>query len=233
MRKVVRRGAHRTAAPEEPPQPGPITSLREHPRRRGRYSVEIGGVALGALSVESISELGLRAGLMVDESLLPRLLSAARAVACYDKALDALARRARSRADLERWLRARDFTADEVTPALDKLAELGLLDDLAFARGYAQSRTVGRGFGRRRVAAELARKGVSRAVVDEVLAELSETLEQGEPDAMAAAAEKRAKSLSSLAPEVAQRRLMGWLVRRGYDMRAASETARRLFPRQR
>lgn len=216
--------------PASPPAPGPVTALRENPRRAGRYVVEVAGDPIGPVSAEVIAELGLRIGRVLDEPMLTRLIAAARAVECYDKALDALARRSRPRVDLGRWLRLRDFSAAEIEPALDKLTDLGLLDDHAFARGFAQSRIVGRGFGRRRVAAELARRGVDRAVVDEVLAELSAQLDQSEPEAMMKAAEKRARSLGKLEPAVAQRRLYGWLVRRGYDSREALDMARRLFP---
>lgn len=221
---------HNPLTPASPPEPGPVTALRENPRRAGRYVVEVAGDPIGAVSAELIAELGLHIDRMLDEPMLTRLIAAARGVECYDKALDALARRSRPRVDLGRWLRLRDFSPAEIEPALDKLTALGLLDDHAYARGFAHSRTVGRGFGRRRVAAELARRGVDRAIVDEVLAELSEQLDQSEPEAMAEAAKKRARSLEKLEPAVAQRRLYAWLVRRGYDSRGALELARRLFP---
>ncbi len=227
----VRRTRHQPPREERPaPAPGPVTALRENPRRAGRYVVDVAGEPVGPVTAEIIGELGIRMGRVLDDAMLARLLAAARGVACYDKALDALARRSRSRADLGRWLRLRDFTEAEIEPVLDKLTELGLLDDHAFARGFAQSRTVGRGFGRRRVAAELARRGVARETVDEVLSELSDSLDVTEPEAMAKAAEKRARSLEKLEPAVAQRRLFGWLVRRGYDSREAMDLARRIFP---
>jgi regulatory protein len=225
------RGAAREEAP--PPVPGPVTAVREHRKHAGRYVVEIAGRAVGAYSAEAIAELGLRVGVDVDAALLPRVMAAGRFVACYDKATEALARRARSRADLERWLRAREFADTEIEPVMERLVSFGLLDDFAFARGFARSRATSRGHGRRRIAAELGRKGVPRAVVDAVLSELSEDLDATEPEAMEAAAAKRAKALGSLEPVVAQRRLFGWLVRRGYDGRAASEVARRLFPASR
>lgn len=213
-----------------PPAPGPVTAVREHRRHAGRYIVEVSGTVLGAYSAEALAELGLCVGLQVDDALLARATSSARMVACHDKAMEALARRARSRADLERWLRDREFTAAEMEPALSRLLELGVLDDLAFARGFARSRSTGRGHGRRRIASELMRKGVARSVIDSVIAELAEELDRTEPEAMEAAASKRAKALGSLEPAVAQRRLWGWLVRRGYDSRSALEISRRLFP---
>lgn len=218
---------------EEPLAPGAVTAVREHRRHEGRYNVEIGGRAAGAFSAEAIAELGLRVGVVVDADALPRVLAAGRFVACYDKATEALARRARSRVELERWLRDREFSPAEIEPAVERLIALRLLDDHAFATAFARSRATGRGHGRRRIAAELSRKGVPREVVDAVLADLAEDLDRTEPEAMEAAATRRARSLQRLEQAVAQRRLFGWLVRRGYDGRAAIGVARKLFPASR
>ena len=221
------------------PSVGLVTALREHPRRAGRHVVEIDGVPVGPVSAEVVGELGIRMGCAVDDAMIARLMAAARAVACYDRALDALARRSRSRVDLGRWLRARDYRAVEIEPTLDRLTALGLLDDLAFARGYAHARTVGRGYGVRRVAAELAHQGVARPIVDEVLRELREVAggSEGydEHDALVAAAEKRFRSLqkSGLDPRVAQRRLFAWLVRRGFAPGDSAQVSRRLTARLR
>lgn len=207
-----------------------ITALREHPRRAGRYVLELDGRAFGALSVERIADHALAVGGMVDVALRARLERAVREVACYDKALDTLARRARSAADLARWLREKEFTPEEIAPAIDRLTALGLLDDLAYARGFARTRLgAGRGYGPRRVAIELGRKGVARSTVDAVLRELAE--EEGGGDERSAAlavAQRRARGMGQLSPEVRQRRLYGFLVRRGFAMGIAAEVARRL-----
>ena len=125
--------------------------------------------------------------------------------------------------------------------ALDRLTALGLLDDLAFARAFARSRASGKGFGPRRVVAELGRKGVARPVIDQVMRELESAADEESEGALSAperevatvraAAEKRLRSLSRLEPEVARRRLTGWLVRRGFGVGVASRVARELLPR--
>jgi len=217
----------------EPAAPSPdarITALREHPRRAGRYVMDLDGTPFGALSVERIAEYGLAVGRLVDATLRGKLARAVREVACYDKALDTLARRARSAADLARWLKEKEFTPEEIEPAIERLTTLGLLDDLAYARGFARTRLgAGRGFGPRRVAMELGRKGVAREVVESVLRELAEEEGGGdERDAAEAVAVRRVRGMGKLAPEVRQRRLYGFLVRRGFAMGLSAEIARRL-----
>ena len=197
--------------------PSRVTALLEHPRRAGRYFVELDGERLGAVSLEVIAELGLAVGKAVDLTSRATLEAGVRAVECYDKALAALARRSRSRADLGRWLKQREFTEQEVAPALEKLAALGLLNDLEFARGFARSRLQGNGFGPRRVAAELSRRGVSRELVTQVLAEATEELGTSELETATALLEKRARSVAHLPPETARRRLHGYLARRGFS----------------
>ncbi len=216
-----------------------VKALREHPRRAGRYVVELVGELggpeagsdprrVGPVDAATIGDLEIRVGSEVAPATLESLRAAARGVACYDKALDALARRARSEADLARWLRQREFTAAEIGPAIEKLTALGLLNDLEFARGFARSRmAAGRGFGPRRVAAELARRGVGRAVVDAVLAELGAEGDMEPAAQLDALVERRMKALRGHDQAVAQRRVRAWLARRGFGLAAIQDAMRR------
>lgn len=206
-----------------------VTALREHPRRAGRYVVDVDSEAVGAVSVELIAELKLKAGAAIDADVQARLSAGVRAVACYDKALDALARRARSRVELGRWLKQKEFTATEIEPALEKLEALGLLNDLEFARGFARSRlSAARGFGPRRVVAELARKGVSRQLADEVIAELTQGEEAAGLASLEDVAARKLRSMPGLEREVQTRRLYGFLARRGFRDAEIREVVRRL-----
>lgn len=212
-----------------------ISELRESPRRPGRYEIKLepNGEKL-PVSVEIIAELKLKVGRELSEIEYAKLTAASRIIACYDKSLATLSARARSSADLKRWLKTKDFTDAEIDPAIEKLQALGLLDDYAFARGFARSRLApGRGLGARRVAMELARKGVARHLVDRVLAEAAaereeleaEADERGEtlPSAIEEVAARKMRSLAALEPDVQRRRLYGFLARRGF---ASSEIAK-------
>jgi regulatory protein len=63
----------------------------------------------------------------------------------------------------------RGYEADEVASALARLAEMGYLDDAAFARGLVRHRSATRG--PLAVSAELAAKGIDRQGTAEALAE--------------------------------------------------------------
>lgn len=78
----------------------------------------------------------------------------------YDQAVRLLARREHSRRELARKLAQRGFPEEESVPALDRLEREGLQSDARFAEEYARAR-LERGFGPRRVEAELAEHGVA------------------------------------------------------------------------
>lgn len=221
------RGRSKQREPLVVPTPGPVRSIDELPRRAGRYSVAVGEVVVKPVSVETIGDLRLRIGQLLDEAGVARLWAASRATECYDKATAALARKGRPRRDLERYLKQRDHAAHDITWALDRLEQLGLLDDAAFARAFVDGPARSRGYGARRIVAELRRRGVESALADRVIGARGEDAAEVENEALAVAAARRARALRTLDPVVALRRLTAWLVRRGFGPGAATQAARR------
>jgi regulatory protein len=120
----------------------------------------------------------------------------------------------RTRAQLADALRKRgipDETADEV---LSRFADIGLIDDAAFAQSWVESRHHSRGLAGRALSAELKQRGVAP---DEIRAAIDEQLP---PDAEATAArrlvDRKLNSTRGLPPEQRTRRLAGQLARKGY-----------------
>lgn len=88
-----------------------------------------------------------------------------------DAAAAFLGVRPRSVAETRRRLRQLGYATMLCDGVVDRLLELGYLDDRAFARAWLESRDRARPRGRLALAQELQRKGVPRDVVDEALAE--------------------------------------------------------------
>jgi len=119
----------------------------------------------------------------------------------------------RTRAQLADALRSRgipDPVADEV---LARFAEVGLIDDAAFARAWVESRHYSRGLAGRALSLELKRRGVNDEEIREAVAELG-------PDAEVTTArrlvERKLAGTAGLAPGIRTRRLAGMLARKGY-----------------
>jgi regulatory protein len=134
----------------------------------------------------------------------------------YDRALDLLAIRGRSVAELRRRLIQKGEGAAAVDETIARLIDQKLLDDAEFARQFARAKVVGAGASRRRISAELARKGVARSVSDTAIDELGETEGIDLSAAIHRLAEKKWRSLAKLDEETARRRLYGFLARRGF-----------------
>ena len=249
-----------SARREAPVLAAPVTvrSLAEHPRVAGRYRVRCVGVrAVGepggtgddafageaharaphegesvlVVGAAAIADFALRPGLVLDEGAWQRLQREGRVVAAQDRALRTLAAGRRSERDLSVRLRRHEPDAAVVGEAIARLRALGLVDDAEFAVAEATARlrrgTVATGDVRRR----LRQRGVAADVVDEAIAAAADEFEVDDAARCREAASKRVRQLASLAPDVARRRLAGWLMRRGFAPGLVAETVRRVLPR--
>ena len=142
-----------------------------------------------------------------------------------DRALNLLSFRDRSRRELERRLRQAGFEDDDVAEALDGLARAGVVDDARFARAVVEQEAGRRLSGRRVVESALLAKGVDRESARAALAELDDPVaERARAEELA---RSRARRMAGLSPDVAYRRLVGLLARRGYAPPLCRDAARR------
>ena len=135
----------------------------------------------------------------------------------YNRALDALSRRARSISELSRWLKQRDYEPDDIAEVIERLTSAGLLDDARYAELFARSRLLDRKLSGRRVLLELGRRGITREMAADAVRAVTEDEGVDEYASAEAVALKKFRTMGSLAPDVARRRLFGFLARRGYD----------------
>lgn len=144
-----------------------------------------------------------------------------------DRALRLLSVRDRSRRELERRLHQIGFQPEEVAEALDRLQEAGLVDDERFAQAVVEHETSKRLSGRRAVMSRLMASGVDRTTAERSLEDSG--ADSTRADELAA---RRAARLAGLPPEVAQRRLVSFLVRRGHSPRVSAIAAARALHTQ-
>jgi len=129
--------------------------------------------------------------------------------------LQQLAVRPRTRAELASAMRRRGVAPEVAAEVLGRYAEVGIIDDAAFAKAWVTSRHHGRGLARRVLATELRRKGVEPVAVGEALEELDDDTETTTARALV---DRRLRAERGLRerPDVTFRRLVGMLARKGY-----------------
>ena len=136
-----------------------------------------------------------------------------------------LTARARTRAELEGQLAKRGYRDDLSQRVLNRLAHVGLVDDVDFAEQWVRSRRVNAGKGKRALAAELRTKGVDDDVVTAALADIDAGAERERAEQLVRDKLRREKLGDDDDTKVA-RRLVGMLARRGYSQTVAFDVVK-------
>lgn len=139
-----------------------------------------------------------------------------------EEALRILDRRRRTRHELEQRLREKNYSLETVHGVLDRLQEVGLIDDLEYARIFLRDRLRRKAVAERVVRGQLAGRGVAGDLIDQAMAELnSESDAEGpvissETERARKAALELDRRYHKLDPAVRLRRLTAALARRGF-----------------
>jgi regulatory protein len=207
-----------------------ITALEPDPRRPESFRVEVDGSRFGAISRELVEAEGLAPGRIVDAALQEKLAAAADVEAAYRTVLRALEGRSYARGDLTRRLLRKGHPRAAADGAIHRAAELGLLDDAAFARNYVETRSA-RGRGPSRLVRDLLSMGVERSLIDRAIA--AEWPEGRDRSAIPLAlARKRAAQLASLPRQTRRRRVVAYLARRGFNGREITDIIDQVIARK-
>ncbi len=129
----------------------------------------------------------------------------------------------KSRSQLEDVLRRRNCPDDVAATVLDRLEEVGLVDDAAYAQTLVRSRRAGRGLARRALAEELRKKGVGGDAADAALADIHPDDERERARELV---DRRLRTMHGLDRTVQTRRLAGMLARKGYSTETAFAVVR-------
>ncbi len=133
--------------------------------------------------------------------------------------------RARTRAELTEQLTKRGFEEDLSSRVLDRLTDVGLIDDEDFAEQWVRSRHANAGKGKRALAVELRKKGVDNDVIEAALAELDPATERQRAEEMVRDKLRRER-LDGDDDVKVTRRLVGMLARRGYNQSMAFDVVK-------
>jgi regulatory protein len=125
-----------------------------------------------------------------------------------------LAMAPRSRAELMQKLAQRGCATEVADAVLDRMTQVGLVDDQAYAQMLVRTQQSGRGLAKRALARELRTKGIEDHLAAEALASVSD---EDERDRASALVDKKLRAMHGLGLEVQTRRLAAMLARKGYS----------------
>lgn len=120
----------------------------------------------------------------------------------------------RCRSAVRRKLQDWGATADEADDTVERLVEEGYIDDQRYARAYCESKMLRGGWGAKKVRYELQIKHLAPADIAAGIAAVDEEERRG---ALLREAEKKAASLRGTDSDTMRRRLMAFLLQRGFE----------------
>ena len=186
-----------------------ITALRFQKRNKDRVNVYLDGeFAFGLAAIEAAH---LRTGQKLGPADIEHLKALDEVEKAYERALNFLSYRPRSKAEIQRNLRKKGLDDEVIQTVIDRLERAGLLNDPDFARYWVENRVRFKPRGLRALRHELRQKGVSTTVIDQVLQDVEE-------ESLARkAAEAGARRFTHLPPREFRRKMQGYLSRRGFS----------------
>ena len=192
---------------------------------RVRLYVEGDDEPRAEIALDLFMKAGLAAGDELSDDGLQELMAEDERYQARQAAMNLLAHRARSRAELRRRLWRKEYPDPVIEATLEWLEERDYIDDRAFAESFVRDRLRLRPRGRVGLMQELRKKGVDGDVAEAAIAAVMEAEDVAEPElaneAAAAWARKNRSTLEEAGDDrdawwTARRRLYGHLARRGF-----------------
>lgn len=146
-----------------------ITAVEE--RKKGMSALFIDGEYAVSIDTVTLVSSGKKQGSDITDEELYELIQQSKISRAKEKALYLIEYRARSRKEIEDKLIPL-YGEEASDAAIERLEELGLIDDESFAREYAEQLLMRKNFSVQRAAFELLKKGIDRDLADEILEEL-------------------------------------------------------------
>ncbi|HZY42349.1 MAG TPA: RecX family transcriptional regulator [Anaerolineae bacterium] len=196
---------------------GTITALIAQKKNKDRVNVHLDGeFAFGLATIEALK---LKRGQVLSDADIERLRGADDIEKAHEKALRFLANRPRSAWEVRQNLVKAEFDGDTIDRVMNRLTGVALIDDAAFVRYWLDNRAQFNPRGQVALRQELRRKGVDRAVVDEVLA----AADQSDDQAAVQSALAKADRFRQLPQAEFAQKLSAYLLRRGFNYEAVRE----------
>jgi regulatory protein len=225
------RGSARRRRSAEPrpardaPTSGTITRIVAQEHNPNRVSVFLDGEFAFGIGLDAAASARLAPGESLSVERVNELKVVDEIGRATEAALRLLASRPRSVREISDRLRRKGFEQVTIDRAIEKLEGWNYINDAEFARYWVENRAAHKPRGRRLLEQELRTKGVDREVVKEAIAEV----EVDEERAALELARAKLPSYRHDDPRIAQRKLIGFLQRRGFGYDVIKPVVTQLF----
>lgn len=148
-----------------------ITSIQVQVKNPNRYSVFVEGTYAFSLSAGALLESKLVNGQELTEADIRGFKKLSAEDKAFNLALAYVARRMRSVGELHDYFKRKDYAPELAEQILFKLKKLGFVDDMEFARRWAENRRSLKATSIKKLRLELRQKKVENDIIQNVLEE--------------------------------------------------------------
>ena len=200
-----------------------ITAIRTGRRRGKRVNMFLDGQFAFSLEAEAVAKEGLQIGQELSVEQIEVLAKSDHVDRCFNAATRFLSYRPRSESELRERLHRRGFDGDTVKAVIDRLKKQGLVDDMAFAQFWKDSRESFSPRSQQLTRLELRQKGIGPNIIDQVV----NSVNDDDSAYRAALAKTRRLPLSDY--QSFRHRLGEFLKRRGFGYGVINHTVKRVW----
>jgi regulatory protein len=192
-----------------------VTRLERQKRNKNRVNVYLDGEF--AFGLNEMDAAKLSTGQQLSPSEVATLRESDAISKAFDKAVNLLSYRPRSKEEIRRRLAKKDYSEHAIAVAIERLERMGYLDDRAFATFWIENRNRHKPRGKRALRYELRRKGISDRIIRELLDEMVD-----EKEGAYEAAQSRLRRMRGATEYEFKRKVGGFLQRRGFSYDAVN-----------
>ncbi|PYZ96910.1 recombination regulator RecX [Alteribacter lacisalsi] len=208
---------------------GKVSKITLHKKRNDRYHIYFqkdGREQYGfTVNEDVLVKHGIQKGVTLTEDQLIVIKKDEEKSKALHRALHFLSFRMRTIKEMRIYLRDQEITDEEVNEIMDRLDDMKLLDDGAFAESYVRTKVNTQKKGPMKIRMELKEKGVAAIYIDRALKQFSEE----EQYRMAfELAEKKQRSYKNQSIQQMKQKLVQFLVQKGFPAGLASSVVKEL-----
>lgn len=147
-----------------------ITAIIPQKRNKSFYNIHIDNEYFCSLDDETLYHLKLKEGLEVDKELLMQASREANYRKAMNYSLNVLAKYYKTKYEIAKKLKEKDYADDTINAVISRLAELGYLNDENYVEAYLRSKQdTSQGLNKRTLFNKLAQKGVDKELIQQCL----------------------------------------------------------------
>lgn len=199
----------------------------EKSRRGGKFYILLEGNVKIEVSGDVLVDFGLRRGDDVSSDTLSRIRNAQSYHDAFAAGVRLLNFRQRTRAELYRRLGEKGFDKTVIDKVIDRMLQLGLVNDEEYARAFVNSGATVKLLGKRSLFHKLWEKGIDREIAEKAMREVSS--DENQVAIAIAAAKRKLERLSDERDEKKKEKLSAFLVSRGFEWEVVRKVVNKLL----